>query len=129
MGETIKLDRIYFQPDSTSMDPSSVPTVDELYEFLVENTNIVIEVGGHTNGIPSNEYCDKLSTERSKSVAQYLVDRGIPASQLRYKGYGKRKPVCDQLDRRGEGEKPAGGDQGTGSAAGWGVMRCEEFLV
>lgn len=93
-GETINLKNIFFQPDSTNMDPSSIPTVDELFEFLKENANIVIEVGGHTNGIPSHAYCDQLSTERSKSVAQYLVDKGIPASQLRYKGYGKRNPIA-----------------------------------
>ena len=93
-GETINLKKIFFQPDSTNMDPSSIPTVDELFEFLQENPNIVIEVGGHTNGIPSHAYCDQLSTERSKSVAQYLVDKGISASQLRYKGYGKRNPIA-----------------------------------
>ncbi|MEO1263195.1 MAG: OmpA family protein [Bacteroidota bacterium] len=93
-GETINLKKIFFQPDSTKMDPSSIPTVDELFEFLQENSNIVIEVGGHTNGIPNHAYCDELSTERSKSVAQYLVDKGIPASQLRYKGYGKRNPIA-----------------------------------
>lgn len=101
MGSTINLNRIYFQPDSTNMDPSSIPTVDELYEFLVENTNLVIEVGGHTNGVPSHEYCDKLSTERAKSVAQYLVDKGIPASQLRYKGYGKRNPIATNSTEEG----------------------------
>ncbi|MEZ4934534.1 MAG: OmpA family protein [Saprospiraceae bacterium] len=100
-GSTINLNRIYFQPDSTNMDPTSIPTVDELYEFLVENANIVIEVGGHTNGVPSHEYCDKLSTERAKSVAQYLVDKGIPASQLRYKGYGKRNPIATNSTEEG----------------------------
>lgn len=101
MGATIKLNRIYFEPDSTNMEASSIPTVDELFDFLQENPNIVIEVGGHTNGIPSHEYCDQLSTERSKSVAQYLVDKGIPASQLRYKGYGKRKPVATNSTEEG----------------------------
>ncbi|HHM21365.1 MAG TPA: hypothetical protein ENJ20_05010, partial [Bacteroidetes bacterium] len=100
-GATIKLNKIYFQPDSTRMDPSSIPTVDELFEFLKEHPNIVIEVGGHTNGIPSNVYCDRLSTERAKNVAQYLVDKGIPASQLRYKGYGKRKPVATNATPEG----------------------------
>ena len=100
-GETINLNRIYFQTDSTSMDPSSLPTVDELFEFLQENQNIVIEVGGHTNGIPTHEYCDQLSTERAKSVAQYLVDKGIPASQLRYKGYGKRNPIATNSTEEG----------------------------
>ena len=100
-GETINLNRIYFQTDSTNMDPSSLPTVDELFEFLQENPNLVIEVGGHTNNIPTHEYCDQLSTARSKSVALYLVDKGIPASQLRYKGYGKRNPIATNSTEEG----------------------------
>ncbi len=92
-GETIKLEKIYFQPDSTQMEEDSKPTLNELYEFLQENTGVVIEVGGHTNNIPSNEFCDQLSTARAKSVAQYLVDLGLPASRITYKGYGKRNPV------------------------------------
>ncbi len=93
-GETIKLEKIYFQPDSTNMDPDSRPTLDELYEFLQENAGIVIEVGGHTNGIPSHEFCDQLSTARAKSVAEYIVSLGLPTSRITYKGYGKRNPVA-----------------------------------
>ncbi|MEZ4962746.1 MAG: OmpA family protein [Saprospiraceae bacterium] len=100
-GQLIKLDKIYFQPDSTSMDPESIPTVEELYEFLVDNPGISIEVGGHTNGIPSHEYCDNLSTQRAKAVAQYLVDKGIPVSRLTYKGYGKRNPIANNATPEG----------------------------
>ncbi len=100
-GETIKLEKIYFPPDSTQMEETSRPTLDELYEFLQENTGIIIEVGGHTNGIPSHEFCDKLSTERAKSVAQYLVDKGLPASRITYKGYGKRDPVANNATPEG----------------------------
>ncbi len=100
-GETIKLEKIYFQPDSTNMDPTSRPTLDELFDFLQENQGIAIEVGGHTNGIPSHEFCDKLSTERAKSVAQYLVEKGLPTSRITYKGYGKRNPVASNSTPEG----------------------------
>lgn len=100
-GVTIKLEKIYFQPDSTRMEETSRPTLDELFEFLQENTGIVIEVGGHTNGIPSHEFCDKLSTERAKNVAQYLVEKGLPANRITYKGYGKRNPVANNATPEG----------------------------
>jgi outer membrane protein OmpA-like peptidoglycan-associated protein len=100
-GEIIKLEKIYFQPDSTRMEASSIPTVDELFDFLQENPGIVIEVGGHTNGIPSHEFCDQLSSARAKSVAQYLVDKGIPTSRITYKGYGKRNPVATNATPEG----------------------------
>jgi outer membrane protein OmpA-like peptidoglycan-associated protein len=100
-GQLIKLEKIYFQADSTNMDPESIPTVEELYEFLVDNPGITIEVGGHTNGIPSHEYCDRISTDRAKAVAQYLVDKGIPTNRLTYKGYGKRNPIANNATAEG----------------------------
>ncbi len=100
-GEIINLDKIYFQPDSTQMEPGSIPTVDELFEFLEENPSIVIEVGGHTNGIPPHEFCDKLSAARARSVAQYLVDKGLPTSRITYRGYGKRNPIASNATPEG----------------------------
>ena len=54
----------------------------------------MVEIGGHTNGIPEHAYCDRLSTQRAKAVAEYLVRRGIKQGRLKYKGYGKRQPVA-----------------------------------
>jgi len=47
------------------------------------------------------EYCDLLSTARAKSVADYLVAKGIPATQVTYKGYGKRAPLVSNDTARG----------------------------
>jgi len=44
--------------------------------------------------LPDDEYCDRLSTSRAKNIALYLYERGIPQSQISYKGYGKRQPIA-----------------------------------
>ncbi len=92
-GQTIRIDQLYFKADSSSITEESYPVLDEIYEFLVANPKVVVEIGGHTNGIPSPEYCDKLSTERAKAVADYLIKKGIDPQRLKYKGYGKRMPI------------------------------------
>ena len=91
-GQTMRLEKLYFKADSSSIEPSSLPTMDELFEFLTENGSVAIEIGGHTNNIPSHEFCDRLSEERAKAVADYLVSKGIDPRRVLYKGYGKRKP-------------------------------------
>ena len=68
--------------------------MDEIVSFLKENTNITIEVGGHTNNIPTDDYCDKLSSNRAKAVADYLISHGLIAERVLYKGYGKRNPIA-----------------------------------
>ncbi len=93
-GQTIPIKKLYFEADSTKLTDISAPTLNELYEFLIKNDNIYIEVGGHTNNIPEHEFCDRLSEARAKSVADFLWAKGIAKERVVYKGYGKRNPIA-----------------------------------
>lgn len=77
------------------MEVENYAILNEVYAFLKKNPKVVIEIGGHTNTIPPHEYCDRLSTLRAKSVAEYIINQGIDPSRVTYKGYGKRKPLID----------------------------------
>ena len=93
-GQTIKIEKLYFEADTAKISETSYESLDEIYNFLEENEDIEIEIGGHTNGIPKHDYCDRLSTLRAKEVADYLIVKGINKSRIQYKGYGKRKPLA-----------------------------------
>ena len=93
-GQTIKLNKLYFGVNQSTVNSSDSPALDEIYRFLKYNPDVVIEIGGHTNGNCDDEYCDDLSEARAKAVANYLADKGIEGNRLQYKGYGKRKPVA-----------------------------------
>ncbi|HZV71262.1 MAG TPA: OmpA family protein [Saprospiraceae bacterium] len=97
LGETIRVDKLYFAADSSTIQPISFAVLEEIYEFLKNNDKVIIEIGGHTNSLPTDEYCDRLSTTRAKNIATYLYGRGIPEAQISYKGYGKRQPVASNL--------------------------------
>ena len=100
-GQTIQLKKLYFQSDSSNIETSSLPTLDEVFRFLNKNQKVVVEVGGHTNDIPSDEFCDRLSTARAKAVADYLTGKGVDESRVVYKGYGKRKPIVSNRTKVG----------------------------
>lgn len=95
VGQTLRINELSFEADSTELNPESFEILDEVYEFLVAHQNVVVEIGGHTNTIPPHEYCDKLSTNRAQSVAEYITNRGINSSRISYKGYGKRQPLTE----------------------------------
>lgn len=97
VGQTIRIEKLFFDADSTNIRKSSLPVLDELLQFMQSNSDIVIEVGGHSNDIPSEEFCDRLSTARAKSVADYLISKGIQSNRVKYKGYGKRNPLFPNL--------------------------------
>jgi outer membrane protein OmpA-like peptidoglycan-associated protein len=100
-GQVIRLDKLYFPADSEVIEPESFELLEELFVFLSENPKVRVEIGGHTNTIPDPEWADYLSLERAKSVASYLIEKGISTNRLETKGYGKNKPIIanDRLSR------------------------------
>jgi len=101
VGQKLRINDLNFQADSTNIDPENFEILDEVYEFLVGNPNVVIEIGGHTNTIPPHSYCDKLSAQRAKSVQEYIVERGVADDRITYKGYGKRQPLTESTSLSG----------------------------
>ncbi len=102
-GQTISIDKLYFEADSSRITDVSAPVLDEVYRFLDKNVKMIVEIGGHTNGRPDHSYADKLSTARAKSVAEYLIRKGIDPKRVQFKGYGKREPIA--TNNTAEGRK------------------------
>jgi len=94
VGQTLRINQLFFTADSSIVSEESFTVLDEIFQFLKINRDVTIEIGGHTNGIPPHEYCDKLSASRAKNVASYLYDKGIPFEQISHRGYGKREPIA-----------------------------------
>jgi outer membrane protein OmpA-like peptidoglycan-associated protein len=101
-GQTIRIDKLFFEADKWVITENSYEVLNDVYQFLNKNDDVIIEVGGHTNGLCTESYCDKLSEQRARAVAIYLAQRGIPWDRLEFKGYGKRKPIAsnDSLEGR-----------------------------
>ena len=54
-----------------------------------------IEIRGHTDHVGSDTDNLKLSDDRAKAVYQSLINKGIDAGRLSYKGLGETQPVAD----------------------------------
>ena len=90
----ILVDNILFEFDSSELTEESKAQIDQgIFRTLVENPEIIVELGAHTDNKGSDSYNKRLSLERAESVVKYLEDRGIPAMRLRAKGYGSDEPV------------------------------------
>lgn len=103
-GQTIRIDKLFFEANSFEIPLASNPVLNEIFQFMSTNSNVVIEIGGHTNTIPPHRFCDELSTKRAKAVAFYLRDKGIAGKRLLYKGYGKRSPLTQDTSQEGRKE-------------------------
>ncbi|WP_421797059.1 OmpA family protein [Haliscomenobacter sp.] len=105
-GQTIRIRSIIFTVNDTTLNRSSYVDLDKLNNFLKQNEKVVIEIGGHTNGLCDDSYCNSLSLRRARVVANYLIKNGIVANRLEVKGYGKTQPLSavknDPLNQRVE---------------------------
>jgi len=101
LGQKLRINELNFIADSSNITSENFEILEEVYEFMNQNPTVSVEIGGHTNTIPSHEYCDLLSESRAKNVAQYLVNRGIEKARILYKGYGKREPLTDSTSLQG----------------------------
>lgn len=90
VGAVAIADRIFFVADGAYLTIPSYPEIDKVAEFLKKNINIKVEIGGHTNGLCDDAFCNKLSKDRAKTCVDYLVSKGIDKNRLSYKGYGKQ---------------------------------------
>ena len=94
VGQTLQINKLFFQADSSALSNDSYDVLEEVYDFMNQNENVFIEIGGHTNNQPTDDYCDRLSQSRAKTVANFLYKRGIIEDRISYKGYGKRNPIA-----------------------------------
>lgn len=93
VGSTIVLRNIFFDFDKATIRPESANELDRLIKLLNDNPTLKIELGSHTDSKGSDEYNLKLSDNRSKSVVDYLITKGISSARLVAKGYGETKPL------------------------------------
>jgi len=92
-GAKAVLGGVYFDFNSADLRPESSYALDRLYEFLVRNPQIVMEIGGHTDNVGSSYVNKFLSQKRAQSVVNYLVKKGIPKRRLTAVGYGFTQPI------------------------------------
>jgi outer membrane protein OmpA-like peptidoglycan-associated protein/tetratricopeptide (TPR) repeat protein len=91
-GTVFRLNNIFFDYNKYELQDKSKTELDELVKFMKENPEVEGEISGHTDntGIAQNNIT--LSLNRAKSVYDYLINAGIEAKRLTFKGYGSTKP-------------------------------------
>jgi OOP family OmpA-OmpF porin len=88
----------YLFDSATELAPQSTATVQKLKAVLATWPAPHLVVVGHTDLAGSQEFNDRLSLRRAKTVAAFLIKEGIPANQIETAGRGKREPLVRTAD-------------------------------
>ncbi|SNZ21098.1 peptidoglycan-associated lipoprotein Pal [Cohaesibacter gelatinilyticus] len=87
-------DRVFFDTDSSDINPSSQATLDKQALWLNQYGNYRVAIEGHADERGTREYNIALGARRANSVRNYLVSKGIASNRLMTKSFGKERPVA-----------------------------------
>lgn len=107
-GKQFVLDDLYYDLNKYNIRPDAAIVLDKLAKILIDNPEVRIEIGSHTDSRGTAESNMVLSQNRSESVMAYLIGKGIDKGRLVAKGYGETQLInkcadgvdCPEVDHQ-----------------------------
>ena len=84
---------VNFETNKAILEEASYVELNKTAEFLIENPEVKIMIGGHTDNAGQPDKNMKLSDARAKAVMDYLLTKSINADRLTSKGFGQNQPI------------------------------------
>ncbi|MBF9141513.1 OmpA family protein [Hymenobacter properus] len=102
VGQTVKLNNIFFQQSKYYLNTSSYPELLRLIRIMKDYPTVEIKISGHTDNQGDPALNLKLSQDRVNEVKKYLVAHGINGGRITTEGFGGTKPIAsnDQEETR-----------------------------
>lgn len=98
LGVIADLQPIYFDFAKSNIRPDAKIELDKIVKIMKDNPGIKIELGSHTDSRGGTPFNMRLSDQRAKASADYLIAQGVSGKRIRRKGYGEsRLIVSDEV--------------------------------
>lgn len=107
LNKVFPLENIYYNYNKSDIRDDAAKELDKLVQLLMDNPEIRIELGSHTDSVDDNAYNMNLSQRRAESAVKYIVQHGIAPDRLVAKGYGEEQPIARNTNPDGT-DNPVG---------------------
>jgi peptidoglycan-associated lipoprotein len=94
----IRFPDVLYDLGKADLRPESKDSLNFLYQTLIDNPTIKIELSSHTDTRADDNFNQKLSEARAKSCVDYLISKGIAPERLVPKGYGEKKVLVTDAE-------------------------------
>lgn len=96
------LDKVYFDTNKATIKERSFNVLDQVAATLRANKQITkLRIEGHTDSHGKDAYNMTLSQNRTQSVKQYLINKGIDADRMEAKGFGETRFIDTNKTKKG----------------------------
>lgn len=101
-GTAVTLYNVFFEFAKATLEKESFLELDRMIGVMIKNSNMAIEVQGHTDNVGSDAANMKLSQLRADAVRDYFLLKGISADRVKSSGFGESKPVASNETTEGQ---------------------------
>ena len=111
VGDKITLDNILFKTGYSYIEEESIPVLEKMADALRERDDIYFTIQGHVcctrnarDAVDKKTGKRNLSLARAKYIYDYLVEKGVKSTRMRYVGLKNKYPLGKETkyDRRVE---------------------------
>lgn len=95
------LDEVLFELNSAKLNSHFTYKLDSLVTLLDENKELNIAITGHTDNTGDENFNRKLSKDRARAVAEYLVAHRISSNRITHNGMGSSSPISSNETEEG----------------------------
>jgi OmpA-OmpF porin, OOP family len=92
-GQVMRLDNLIFQLGKSKISPESYEELELVVQMMKENSNMIIQLEGHTDYQGSPKDNMRLSQARVDAVRSYIVDKGVSKQRIKTKAFGGTMPL------------------------------------
>jgi outer membrane protein OmpA-like peptidoglycan-associated protein len=100
-GLIVNMSDVLFDTARYTLRPAAREKLAKVAGIVLAHPGLKLEVEGHTDSVGSDEYNQKLSENRAKSVEDYLKKQGVKPENISSKGLGETMPVADNASAAG----------------------------
>jgi len=92
---------ITFALNGRNLNSKFYKVLDSVVLVINEFNKTTVMVSGHTDSTGSDAYNQKLSEDRARSVADYLVNKKVVQARLDVAGFGEKYPLATNKTEQG----------------------------
>jgi outer membrane protein OmpA-like peptidoglycan-associated protein len=101
-GLTLSLENINFEANSPLLDATARATLEKIVALLRAHPDRDLLISGHTSKVGSSTLQQRLSEERARAVADYLVNSGVrEKGHVFTRGFGGTKSIAPNNTEEG----------------------------
>ncbi|MFK5958838.1 MAG: OmpA family protein [Lutibacter sp.] len=95
---------VYFDSGKNSFKTETMSKLDLASGIMTKYSTAKFSISGHTDSTGSKARNQELSESRANAVKDYLVSKGVSASNLTAKGFGEDMPIASNNTRSGRSQ-------------------------